>query len=251
MFSGDLKMCDPKKLKSRRKFVGSMRCLLVLLFVPSFFTKANGAVPNLSFSLSCFKEQVVLADPNQKRPVLVPVNEVKPFDPVVLKLTITNPSNQDVWALSPEFFPKTVLLSLRRTADGKLIPPQAEWLTIPIGDYITISPGKPYEVLLYLEELFPYGIPPGACDVRLQYTPDYKTWVETNSISLKIAPMSEEEKKELEEVEAILAGGFAYKPEAKAEAVKLFLAKSPDSRHRNLLRLGDVRFRWEAGGVAH
>ena len=131
-------MCNPKKLKSNRKFVGSMRYFLASLFVLSVFTKANGAVPNLSVSLSCFKEQVVLADPNQKRPVLVPVNEVTSLDPVVLKLTISNLSKQDIRVLSPEFLPKTLLPYFRRIADGKVIPPQVECSAMLIQDYINM-----------------------------------------------------------------------------------------------------------------
>lgn len=230
-------MCNAIKFKSKREFGGSMRCLLVPLFVLSVFTKVNGAVPNLHVSLSCFKEQVVPTDPNQKRTVLVSVNEAKPFDPIVLKLTISNLANQNILVLSPEFPSKTLSPFFRRTADGKLVPPQVKWSAGLINDYINILPGKTYEVLLYLEELFPFGIPLGAYDVRLKYTPDYKTWVETNGIPLNVAPMGEEEKKEFEEVEAILVAGFAYKP----EGVKRFLAKHPNSRHRTLLRLEAAR----------
>ena len=98
---------NKKVLLSNRELFDSMRYLLVPLFVLSVFIKANGAVPNLSVSLSCFKEQVVFADPNQERPVLVPVNEATSLDPVVLKLTISNLSKQDIPVLSPGFAPNT------------------------------------------------------------------------------------------------------------------------------------------------
>lgn len=226
-------MAKAKLALSRLHIVGltGWAFAIFLVLITQRQTKAD--VANLGVSLSCFKEQIVLADPNQERPVLVPVNETTSFDPVVLKLTISNLSKQDIPVLSPEFPPRTLLPFFQRKTDGKLVPPQVKWSASLIHDYINIPPGKTYEVLLYLEELFPLGIPPGAYDVRLKYTPDYKTWIQTNSILLEITPISNEDKKQFEEVLAILQGGIEWK----AKRANRFFARVPNSRFTNMIRL--------------
>jgi len=230
-------MFNIKVLLNIHEFFGSIRCLFVLLLVLSVVVQTSGAVPNLTVSLSSFKEQVTLADPNQERPVLLAAKQGVSFDPLILRLGINNPSGRELSVLWPEFPARTLVPLFQKTSDGKIIPPQVKWSAGLIEDSIRIPPGGTYEVLLYLEELFPLGIPPGTYNIRLKYTPDYKTWVQTNSVFLQITPISNEHKKQFEEVIAILQGGIEYK----AKRANRFLARVPNSPFCNILRLEAAR----------
>jgi len=151
---------------------------------------------NIDISLSCFKEQVGISESNQVTPRLIPVTEVNSFDPIILKMTITNKSAKEISVLYPSIIHRNVILSFRNKVSGEQIPDQVSWIAGRSSDFITIQQGRNYEALLYLEQIYPNGIPSGSYEIKVKYTPDYKTSLQTdsNSISLTIAPRSEDEK---------------------------------------------------------
>jgi hypothetical protein len=118
--------------------------------------------PNISISLSCFKEQVASSEPNQILPKLIPVSETFFLDPFILKLTITNKSTKEISVLFPHLVYRTAILSFRDKATGEQVSDQVRWSlgAMDIG-YVNIQKGKSYEALLYLEQIYPNGISPG------------------------------------------------------------------------------------------
>jgi len=210
------------------------RWISVVLLLLLASTQIRAEQKRLSVSLSCFKEQIAERDPNQEAPVLIPTRQVVRFDPVVFKLVITNNSEKDISVLSSEFIPRTVIPIFKRAVDGKLQPPQVKWLASHISDYVNIAPGKSCEALLHLEEIFPLGLPEGAYQIRFNYTPDYITWIRTNTVNLEVTPLTETGEKQFKEVLKILQAGVGV---SKSEEAELFLKSHPDSRFANMLRL--------------
>lgn len=217
-------MLNQTKLLLKLSSDGFLRCCFCIFLVLFIRGQAQCGDANISVSLSCFREQIGVSDPNQGLPKLIPITEANSLDPVILKLIITNKSTKDISVLWPEFPGRTVVPNFRNKSDGKQIPPQVRWMRSGFSnDYITIPQSKNYEVLLYLEELYPTGILPGSYEMQIQYYSGYKPWLQTNSISLTIAPQSEEEKKQLSDYIRVVRTGGA----------ELFLKENPESRFRS------------------
>jgi tetratricopeptide (TPR) repeat protein len=182
---------------------------------------------NINISLSCFKEQVGISEPNRVTPLLIPVTVANFLDPIILKLTITNKSAKEISVLYPDFIGRNVILSFRDKVTGEQVPDQISWLAGRSSDFITIQQGRNFEALLYLEQLYPNGIPTGAYEIKIKYTPDYKTSIQTDSIYLTIAPQSENEKQ-------YFANYIKFIQED-TENLELFLQKNPVGQFREPL----------------
>jgi len=179
-----------------QRIIFSYGLLLILCSCKPAICQLSSEDPNISISLSCFKEQVGISEPNQVLPKLILITDANFLDPIVLKLTITNKSTKEISVLYPDLIHRTAILSFRDTTSGQQVPNQVRWIGGISSDYILIQPGKSYEALLYLEQIYPNGISSGTYEISLQYTANYnKPMLQTNSISLKIASPSEVEKK--------------------------------------------------------
>lgn len=217
-----------------RSPIFSLKFFLILNICTVAYCQLPPTDPNISILLSGFIEQVGVSEPNEISPRLVPIKEANSLDSIVLKLTINNKSTKEISVLYPDFFSRTAILSFRDKISGQQIPDQVRW---SIGgrssDYINIQQGKSYEALLYLEQLYPNGISSGAYEVSLQYAPDYKTLLQSNSISLTFIPQSENEKKYILNYVKFVREG--------TNDIELFLKENPVGPFRNRIYLRIAR----------
>ncbi len=198
---------------------------MLILYQSCIWAENEG---DIKVSLSCLKEQTDVNE--QSKSQYVSFSEARPFDPLILKLIIANDSTTKKSVLWPEFPAGTLTMNLHNQSNGKHVTPQVKWSISLSSDYIDIQTGKNIEVLLYLEEPFPLGIPSGKYNLSLQYTPDYQNWFQTNTVSFIISPQSEEEKKQLEDyIKVMQTGGYEYTLKYGEE----FLSKYPTSRFRS------------------
>lgn len=229
----ELNMATPEIPKSSLEFgIFSFWLLLVFCSCKQAQSGVASEATDISISLSCFKEQVGVSEPNQVLPKLIPVTEVNYLDPIILKLTITNKSAKEISVLYPDLIYKTAILSFRDKASGQQIPDQRRWIGGRGSDYITIQPGRSYEALLYIEQLYPNGISSGTYEISIQYIPNYnRPILQTNSILLLVAPQSEDEKKHV--------ANFIKLAEkwGSTEDKELFLKENPVGRFRNRIYL--------------
>ena len=80
----------------KRRQVGFSRFCLWIFLILFVCESAQCDDANIIVSLSCFKEQVGVSEPNQGLPNLISINEANCLDPVILKLIITNKSTKDI-----------------------------------------------------------------------------------------------------------------------------------------------------------
>jgi hypothetical protein len=187
--------------------------------------------PNISISISCFKEQVGISEPNKILPKLTSVTEANFLDPIILKLTITNKSIKEISVLYPDLIHRTAILSFRDTTSGQQVPDQVRWIGGISSDYILIQPGKSYEALLYLEQLYPNGISSGSYEIKIQYNAGFKSLLQTNSIFLSFVPQSGDEKQHV-------ANFIKYAREGgDINDIEAFLRENPVGKFRNRIYL--------------
>ena len=89
--------------KSLEHIIFSLCLFLICCSCKPAYCKLASEDPNISISLSCFKEQIGVSEPNQKQPKPISITEANYLDPLILKLTITNKSVKTISVLWPEF----------------------------------------------------------------------------------------------------------------------------------------------------
>jgi tetratricopeptide (TPR) repeat protein len=200
-----------------------LQFLLILYFFKPAYCQAQVLDRNIGISLSCFKEQVGYSEPNKITPKLIPVTDANFLDPIILKFTITNKTQKDISVLYSDFRSKIIKLKLIDISMGQQVQEQVRW-DMGSSDFVEIQQGKTFDVLLYIEQLYPDGISSGDYELKLEYAPYGKAWLQTNSIFLSFKPQN----KQQNENYLKFVRGFEMK-----EDIELFLKENPVGLYRS------------------
>jgi len=159
--------------------------------------------------------------------------EAKTGYPVDFTLTIRNLSDEEVSVRYPLVPQMTVIPAFKDLATGKTFGPSVKWLVAPFSETFTIQPRESYQCAIYLEELFPSGMPPGSYEVWFKYNPGDRTWLETNRLQLRVHPLSKEDVEERAQARQVVHGNR----EERARRTLALREKYPNSKFLPGVRL--------------